>query len=213
MVRSYRKFDGGSRMVPRKEDDGMKSLKRTNTVQAMAVLLFNIGVVAMALFLFAGNSRAQTNPSNGRPVPDLSDCPRLHVEVGNKLAFHVYAEGVQIYRWDGTSWTFVGPEAMLFADAGFDGVVGLHYAGPTWESNSGSKVVGAVNERCTPDPEAIPWLLLRRVSSQGPGIFERVTFIQRLNTAGGLAPTDPGVSVGETARVPYTAEYFFYRKH
>ena len=35
--------------------------------------------------------------------------------------------------------------------------------------------------------------------------------IQRVNTVGGKAPTAPGDYVGELVRVPYTAEYFFYR--
>jgi len=137
----------------------------------------------------------------------------LQVPAGNKVAFHVYAEDVQIYRWNGASWTFVAPEAVLFADAGEDGAVGIHYAGPTWESVSGSKVVGMVLERCTPDPDAIPWLWLGAVSNEGPGIFHQVTFIQRVNTVGGNAPTDPGDFPGEVARVPYIAEYFFYRAH
>jgi len=74
-------------------------------------------------------------------------------------------------------------------------------------------VVGAVVDRCTPDPTAIPWLLLRAVSSEGPGPFHRVTHIQRVNTVGGTAPTDPGGFVGDVAEVPYTAEYYFYREH
>lgn len=170
-------------------------------------------LTAIAAILFAGNTGADTNPSNGRPGPDLGICQRLQVEEGNKVAFHVYAEGVQIYRWNGMSWIFIAPEAVLFADKGQHGVVGMHYAGPTWESNSGSKVVGVVLDRCTADPEAIPWFLLKNVSSEGPGVLHGVTFIQRVNTVGGLAPSDPGDSVGETASVPYSAEYFFYRKH
>jgi hypothetical protein len=55
----------------------------------------------------------------------------LRVPAGNKVASHVYAAGVQIYRWDGSSWVFLAPEATLFADYGFHGVVGIHYAGPT----------------------------------------------------------------------------------
>jgi hypothetical protein len=43
------------------------------------------------------------------------------------------------------------------------------------------------------------------------GIFGPVTQIQRVNTEGGLAPSDPGTSIGETAEVPYTAVYYFYR--
>jgi hypothetical protein len=135
----------------------------------------------------------------------------LAAPAGSKLVFHVYATGVQIYRWNGTAWAFVAPDATLSADAGGRGKVGIHYAGPTWESNSGSKVVGMADERCTPSASAIPWLTLNVVSASGPGIFDRVTFIQRLNTTGGLAPSSPGTAVGDVARVPYTAEYFFYR--
>lgn len=144
-------------------------------------------------------------------VPDLGPCPDLAPPAGSKLAFHVYAEGVQIYRWNASSWTFVAPDAELYADAGGNGLVGTHFAGPTWESLSGSNVVGAVQKRCTADPNAIQWLLLGAVSHEGPGIFSRVDFIQRVNTTGGLAPTTNGTSAGQEVRVPYTTEYYFYR--
>ena len=151
------------------------------------------------------------NQGTDTRAPDLGSCQNLQLDPGNKVAFHVYAEGVQIYQWDGTTWIFQAPEALLFADVGGNGAVGLHYAGPTWESLSGSTVGGTVLERCTPDPDAIPWLLLAAVNPQGPGIFHQVTFIQRVNTVGGRAPVDPGTVVGELAYVPYTADYFFYR--
>jgi hypothetical protein len=151
---------------------------------------------------------------NGNRVPDLGDCEELRVEEGNKVAFVAYAEGVQIYRWNGTTWAFVAPEALLYSgDDEDDEVIGIHYAGPTWESVSGSEVVGTLIDKCTPDADAIPWLLLGAKSAEGPGIFHRVTFIQRLYTEGGLAPAQPGDVVGEEARVPYTAWYVFYRKH
>ena len=171
--------------------------------QALALTL-----VALALLLVP-----LVAPARAEGPPALGDCQTLQVPAGNKLALHTYATGVQIYVWDGASWSFVAPEAELFADAGFKGLVGSHYGGPTWESHSGSKVVGTVLERCTPDPAAIAWLLLGAVSSEGPGIFQRVTFIQRVNTVGGNAPTDPGSVVGQEARVPYTTEYLFYRAH
>ena len=144
------------------------------------------------------------------PLPSPA-CDSLQVPEGNKVTFHVYAVGVQIYRWNGATWAFVAPAAVLYANADHDGEVGTHYVGPTWESNSGSKVAGARLAGCTPDPTAIPWLLLKAVSSDGPGIFDRVTFIQRVNTVGGLAPATAGTTVGEEQQVPYTAEYFFYR--
>jgi hypothetical protein len=173
--------------------------------------LHPIHVVLVALFLLVHVAPVAEGQSNDGRAPDLGDCQHLQVRERNKVSFHVYAEGVQIYRWTSTSWTFVAPEAVLFADAGGHGAVGIHYAGPTWESRSGSKVIGTVVERCTPDLDAIPWLLLSAAFNEGPGIFERVTFIQRVNTVGGIAPSDPGDFPGETARVPYVAEYFFYR--
>jgi hypothetical protein len=72
-------------------------------------------------------------------------------------------------------------------------------------------VIASRLEGCTPDPTAIPWLLLQTVSTEGPGIFHRVTYIQRVNTTGGLAPPAPGSSIGAEVEVPYTAEYYFYR--
>ncbi|HEY9229209.1 MAG TPA: DUF3455 domain-containing protein [Gemmatimonadaceae bacterium] len=146
-------------------------------------------------------------------TPDLGVCQKLQAPAGSKLAFHAFADGVQIYRWTGTSWGFVAPSATLSADAAGNGQVGTHYAGPTWESNSGSKVVGTVIDRCTPDASAIPWLSLAAVSAEGPGVFHRIIFIQRVNTVGGMAPSASGSVIGEEARVPYTAEYFFYRAH
>ena len=191
----------------------MNSSRTTRTTHRFRWHTLNVTLVALTLLLLALAAPAGADPGNDNRAPDLGDCQNLQVPAGNKVAFHVYAEGVQIYQWNGTSWIFVEPEAELFADAGYNGVVGIHYAGPTWESNSGSKVVGTALERCTPDPNAIPWLLLGAVSNEGPGIFHRVTFIQRVNTVGGNAPTDPGDFTGEVVGVPYTAEYFFYRAH
>jgi uncharacterized protein DUF3455 len=174
--------------------------------QTSALMATTLALIVLALI-----APAAAEPGNYSRAPDLGDCEDLQVPAGSKVSAHFYAEGVQIYRWNGTSWTFVAPEAVLYADPEGNGVVGIHYAGPTWESLSGSKVVGTVLERCTPDPDAIPWLLLKAVSNEGPGIFSRVTYIQRVNTAGGLAPSEPGELVGEEARVPYTTDYYFYQ--
>jgi hypothetical protein len=54
-------------------------------------------------------------------------------------------------------------------------------------------------------------LKLVSTETNGPGIFNRVTYIQRVNTTGGLPPGMPGSLHGEIKEVPYTAEYYFYR--
>ena len=165
---------------------------------------------AAALTLGFGGVRGSHAEPPSAAVPQ-GECDSLQAPAGTELAAHYYASGVQIYRWSDSTWTLVGPDAVLFTDAGRGSKVGTHYAGPTWESADGGKVVGATARRCVPDSGAIPWLSLRAVSSAESGIFRRVTFIQRLHTAGGLAPSAPGRAVGEEARVRYTAEYFFYR--
>ena len=177
-------------------------------IVALAVLQF--GLIGSTL---AFNAAALPSDKNRQPDLPSPLCDSIRVPEGNSAFRRVYAIGVQIYRWDGTSWVFVAPEANLYADAGYHGKIGTHYGGPTWESNSGGYVRAArVPETgCTPDGDAVPWLLLKTIASDGPGIFSRVTFIQRVNTAGGLSPTVPGAAVGEEKRVPYTAEYYFYR--
>lgn len=152
--------------------------------------------------------RTETNIQS----PELpAGCEEVQVSEGNKLLFRAYALGVQVYRWNGASWDFVEPVANLFADENYRGKIGSHYVGPTWESNSGSKVIAKRVTGCTPDPSAIAWLKLQTVSTDGPGIFSKVTYVQRLNTTGGLAPAAPGLTIGEEKRIPYTAEYYFYR--
>lgn len=161
--------------------------------------------------LSAQRAAATANSVNDNRAAELGTCDSLRVPQGNKVAFHVYAEGVQIYRWNGASWTFVAPSASLSADPQGMSTVGTHYAGPTWQTVSGGKVVGVVTKRCVPDRNAIPWLLLSAIPDNGPGVFQRTTFIQRVNTVGGNAPSAPGSFTGEETSVPYTAEYFFYR--
>ena len=51
------------------------------------------------------------------------------------------------------------------------------------------------------------------MSNEGHGKFSAVTYIQRVNTVGGTAPTTGRDAMHLEARVPYTAEYYFYRVH
>lgn len=173
-----------------------------------AAILFTFSAVAGLTHARAAGAVA----ADDNRAPELpAVCQTIQVAAGNDVAFHAYASGVQVYRWNGTAWAFVEPVANLFAARNFHGQVGTHYAGPTWESNSGSKVVAKRVDGCTPNASAIAWLKLEAVSTEGPGVFDGVTFVQRVNTTGGNAPAAPGSFVGEEARVPYTAEYYFYR--
>ena len=151
--------------------------------------------------------------------PTAIDLPAgLKPGASESLALIVPAKGVQIYECrakkdqaDQYEWAFVAPEADLFDARGAK--IGKHYAGPRWESNDGSTVLGSVKERAdAPRPDAIPWLLLTSKSEGPSGSFSNVTSIQRLNTVGGVAPA-AGCSqgnAGTVGRVSYTADYYFF---
>ena len=144
--------------------------------------------------------------------PDLPEgCSQIAAPEGTRVAFKVYAIGDQIYRWNGTAWVLRAPDAKLYVNENYQGLVGTHFGGPTWQSVSGSSIVAAKVNECIPDTNAIAWLLLQKVVTEGPGIFSRVEFIQRVSTTGGLKPTYAGTNVGDEVNVPYTAEYYFYR--
>jgi len=170
------------------------------------VLLLSIAGLAQASVPLAPSPDHNRGPELPSPICDL-----LQVPAGNRLALRAYAVGSQLYRWDGIAWVFVEPVATLFADADYHEKVAVHYLGPTWEHNNGGKVVATKLQPCTPDPTAIPWLLLQTVTNDGPNPFGAVSYIQRVNTKGGLAPTAAGHSIGQVVEVPYTAEYYFYR--
>lgn len=173
--------------------------------------------LTVMLALFAAGA---VQPNSAATVSGDNNGPELPAECGSialgdefKVAFHAYAKGVQIYKWNGAAWVLEAPRASLFAEDSYFGEIGTHYVGPTWESKSGSKVKAArvLGTGCTPDSTAIAWLLLKKVEASGPGIFARVEYIQRVNTVGGLAPAAPGSELNEVKEVPYTAEYYFYR--
>jgi hypothetical protein len=138
---------------------------------------------------------------------------------GEELAFVLAADGVQIYTCKPSTkdpyayaWTFIAPEATL-AEGG--AIVGRHFAGPTWASGSDlSSVKGTVRERHDGGAGNIPWLLLTGASTATPGKFANVTSVQRLATKGGVEPAEAcgATNVGKEVRVPYTADYYFYKR-
>ena len=166
-------------------------------------------LVLIALFAFA------VQPAFASDGPELPpQCEVIAVPEGHKLVFHTYAKGVQVYRWNSLTfaWDFDGPRASLFAEESFHGEVGNHFPGPNWQSKSGSRVKAQaeLGKLCQPDATAITWLRLKSIETTNTGIFKDITYIQRVNTTGGLRPTDPG-TFGEVREIEYTAEYYFYR--
>jgi hypothetical protein len=155
-------------------------------------------------------------PLSVGPVPDA-----LKPAATERAAFVRHARGVQIYRCDAADggaakWTFVAPEAQLFESASAQAVVGTHGAGPFWQDGDGSRTVGKVKARADAANAAsdIPWLLLT-TSADGAskGRMSSVTSIQRIKTAGGVAPATgcaAAADIGKQARIPYTSDYVFF---
>ena len=153
----------------------------------------------------------------GGPKPPTVPAP-IAVPAGHKVVLDVTGKGVQIYDCKPSAtdpavnaWTFREPAAVLYGHRRRP--VGIHFRGPTFESFDGSSVVGQAPPvaSVTPDPAAIPWLLLAAASTQGDGVLAGVDYIQRLETRGGVAPTgacDPATDA--TVAVPYRARYVFY---
>jgi len=169
-------------------------------------------VIASTLSLLVTGCTSLQNTTPTVNVPD-----KLKPRANESLAMIIPAKGVQIYECRAKKdqantyeWAFVAPEADLVNTNG--NKIGRHYAGPHWESTDGSKIAGTVRESAdAPQADAIPWLLLVTKSVGSQGSFSKITSIQRVNTVGGVAPKT-GCSqstVGTTARIPYTADYYF----
>jgi hypothetical protein len=109
-------------------------------------------------------------------------------------------------------WAFVGPVARLM-DAPGGKEVGKYYAGPTWEAADGSKVTGKQVAIAPAAPGSIPLQLVKAEPAMGTGAMAGITYIQRVNTKGGVAPSEPcaAASMGMKKQVAYQADYVFYR--
>lgn len=143
------------------------------------------------------------------PAKAATDVTPLAPPAGNVVFDAGVASGVQIYTCNGSAWTFSGPRATLRNLLGQP--TWTHYAGPTWKHKDGSTVVGQAVANVPVSTEAIPWLLLKAVSTT-PGHMARTTYIQRLATTGGLAPAaSTCTTAGTVKEVPYTALYVFWK--
>ena len=152
----------------------------------------------------------------GPPTPGVD--PQIAVGPGNKVFLVGHGVGVQIYQCNGAgTWSFVAPRADLFGDNGK--LIIHHFGGPSWQANDGSTVVGKLDAPpLIKDLTAVPWLRLSIASrTAGPDGGDRLldtSFIQRINTVGGVAPPAAecnASTAGKVVEVPYTADYIFYK--
>jgi hypothetical protein len=169
----------------------------------------------------------------------------IQVEAGHEPFLVGRGIGTQNYHCSpsgaGFAWILFTPEAVLLSDYGRQ--ITSHFFGPNprepnvdptvtaqgairaaWRHSRDSSTVWGRAFPPSFDPEfvrpnSVPWLLVETVvTAEGPGGADplpRTTFIQRVNTLGGLAPStgcSTAADVGKKAFVPYEADYFFFRR-
>ena len=186
-------------------------------------------LTAMALAVAATVSLPQAARADRIELPPMPSS--LRVEAGNKPYLVGHAVGTQNYICLPSGWTLFGPQATLFDDG--DKQLITHFLSPNpdeggtpraaWQHSRDTSAVWALATVIYSEPDfvapgAIPWLLLRVVGAdEGPNHGDKLTettFIQRLSTAGGVAPSTgcrSPADVGKKALVPYTTDYFFYK--
>ena len=162
---------------------------------------------------------------------------QLQVLAPNKAFLVGHAVGTQNYVClpsGGTfAWALFTPQATLFDDDGKQIITHFFSPNPfenntvraTWQFRDTSTFWGvatdsadAITDPKFVKPGAVAWLKLAFAGSQdGPLGGDRLTgttFVQRVNTVGGVAPSTGCAAagdVGKKAFVPYRADYFFYR--
>ena len=159
----------------------------------------------------------------------------LQVEPGNTAFLIGHALGTQNYvclvAGGGFEWTFFGPQATLFDESGQQMITHFLSANPdehgkaraTWQDSQDTSAVWAAAIATSTDTSfvaagAVPWLLLQVVGTDNgtavAGTLSETTFVQRVNTQGGLAPATgcrQAADIGKKALVPYAADYVFYK--
>ena len=191
-------------------------------------------MAGLIVFMFAAPA-AEAQPTLRERIVVPPVPANLVVPEGHSVFLKGYASGTQTYMClpsaTGPAWKFVGPQATLFQEfgAGFYQQVTTHFlspnpfeggtARPSWlHSFDSSQIWGRALASSTDadfvEAGAIPWLLVEVVGAQqGPagGLLAATTYVQRLNTSGGAAPSGTCADVGTFVMVPYTTDYFFYR--
>lgn len=193
--------------------------------------------VVCATVLAAFALSAWLQPAQAQELRPPAVPTNIQVPAGNKLFLVSHAVGTQNYIClpaDGTfKFALFTPQATLFKE---QKQVATHYFSPnpfeggtvraTWQQAKDSSTVwgkvadgNASTDPAYVAPGAIPWLLVTITGAQaGPDDSDKLaatTYIQRINTAGGVAPATgcaAPTDVGNKAFVPYTTDYLFYKK-
>ena len=200
-------------------------MSRTRTVFGTIGAFGAVGIVTGALLVTSSSAAPAASGTHATPrsatahqgLPahpsrhDGSVPAGLKPPAGNVLTARFTGRGVQVYQCTAGTWVLLEPASNLVGRSGRRSGLqtAINYAGPTWESATDGSLVQAATIASSPVAGSIPQLLLKATENRGTGIFGRVTFINRVETRGGAAPTGSCTN-GQTIGVPYMAQYLFY---
>jgi uncharacterized protein DUF3455 len=212
----------------------MKDCNASETQTMYRILILGCAAAFAATFMVTLPQPARADDVTVPPVHSIIDVP-----AGNKLFLVGHGRGTQNYiclpSTSGFAFSLFTPQATLFDDNGEQVIT--HYFSPnlspippeirntiraTWQHSDTStvwaKAIASYSNAGFVARGDIPLLLLQVVGAQdgptGGNTLSQTTFIQRLKTSGGAAPStgcSESKDVGHEAFVPYEADYFFYK--
>lgn len=109
-------------------------------------------------------------------------------------------------------WWFVGPQAQLQTRSG--AMIGRYWGPPaTWEHSDGSKITATQVAVAPNGIGHLPLQLVKANPAMGMGAMQGVSYIQRVDTRGGVAPAMPcsSANLGDKQTVQYQADYIFWK--
>lgn len=181
--------------------------------------------MALASSLIA-TACASYQPMTDNAMPKAMTAPvpaTIQVPAGNKMVLETLHTGEIKYQCrikagtdNQAAWLFIGPDARILKRDGNNSNkdIGRYYGPPaTWEGTDGAKVVGMQVSVAPNGAANIPLQLVKITTSTGAGELAGTTFVQRLNTKGGVAPSGPCTvaSLNNTVFVPYQSDYIFWK--
>lgn len=143
----------------------------------------------------------------------------VQVPAGHKVAMETVGVGQITYECRAKKdmateheWVFVGPDAKLQTRGGT--VIGKYWGPPaTWENNDGSKVTATQVAVAPGGMGNLPLQLVKANPATGMGAMQGVSYIQRVATKGGVAPSTgcDAANMGSKQIVQYQADYIFWK--
>ena len=183
-------------------------------VRKVAVRLSIVLAAVMTLGACANMNRGMS-PYSQASLPEAVKVPAGHVVAMEAVGAGdiTYECRVKTGMAGQFEWVFVGPDAKLMDRKGMQ--IGRYFGPPaTWESKDGSKLTGAqVAVAPASNMNDIPVQLVKANPAMGNGAMQGVSYIQRVATRGGVAPSTAcgAATLGQKQLVKYQADYIFWR--